>query len=120
MKNSNIKKLQMDFVGKICTILTAPIAKSTLLDAQFADYFTCLIDQLDEDGIWATHPTTGCKNFYSFQHIVGLIEEQVFYENNPEHAEIIRQAKEISKKPTDSPYVNIDLMTDLVKQTKGT
>lgn len=116
MKINNIRKLQAQFTGKICTILTKPIAKNNFNDTQFADFFTGLIDFLDEDGIWTTHPTTGCKNFYNLFEIIGIIEEQVLYEDNPEHAEIIRQVKE--NKKTESPYANIDLMNSLVNQTK--
>lgn len=114
MKVTNIKKLQNAFVGKICTILTKPIAKRDFNDTQFADFFTGLVDYIDEDGVWTTHSITGCKNFYNLLEIIGIIEEQVLHENNPEHAEIIRQSKE-----TSSKYVNIDLMNNLVNQAKG-
>ena len=58
MKINNVRKLQTQFTGKVCTILTKPIAKHDFNDTQFSDFFTGLIDFLDEDGIWTTHPTT--------------------------------------------------------------
>jgi hypothetical protein len=94
MKITTLKKLQAQFVGKICTILTNPLAKTNFSDTQFSDFFTGVIDSLDEDGIFATHPVTACKNFYNLANVVGIIEEQVLYEDNPEHAEIIKQVKE--------------------------
>jgi len=120
MKITTIKKLQERFVGKICTILTTPIAKTNFSDTQFADFFTCVIDNLDEDGVLATHPNTGCKNFYNLTNIIGIVEEQVFYEDNPEHAEIISKIKDLPKTPEKTPenpngFVDIDMMDKLTK-----
>lgn len=117
MKLATINKLREKFVGKICTILTTPIPKSNFADTQFADFFTCAIDSLDEDGIFATHPSTGCQNFYNFNHILGIIEEQVLYEDNPEHAKIISQIRENAKAPKTKPndFANIDLMNQLAQ-----
>jgi hypothetical protein len=116
MKITTIAKLQEKFVGKICTIITLPIPKQNFSDTQFADFFTCLIKSLDQDGIFATHPTTGCENFYNLSHVVGIIEEQVFYEDNPEHAEIISKVRDLPKtKSNPNDFANIDLMTKLSK-----
>ena len=114
MKLTTLKKIQDKFVGKICTILTSPTPKYNFSDTQFSDFFTCVIDSIDEDGVFGTHPTTGCKNFYNLSNIIGIIEEQVFYEDNPEHAEIIAKIKQAPKtKPND--FADIDLMSKLAQ-----
>lgn len=125
MKITTIKRLQEKFVGKVCTILTRPLAKSNFSDTQFSDFFTGVIDSLDEDGIFATHPTTACKNFYNLANVIGIIEEQMLYEDDPEHAEIIKQVKEshINKQNPQNPlgqpmagnFADINLMDQLTK-----
>lgn len=94
MKITTIKKLQQNFIGKICTILTHPVAKRDFNDRQFADFFTGVVDEIEEDGIMTRHTLTGCKNFYFFENIIGIMEEQVLNEDNPEHQKIIQQVKE--------------------------
>jgi hypothetical protein len=129
MKSLTIKKLQDAFVGRVCTILTTTIAKTNFQDTQFSDFFTGIIESLDEDGVFAKHHMTGCKNFYTWNHIVGLLEEQVIEETNPKYQEIIQ---EIKKTPSDqqaiipidpnatnlNPYVDPDVMASLAKQAK--
>lgn len=121
MKQTTLKKMTELFIGKICTILTEPIAKSNFSDPQFADFFTGVVDSIDEDGIFTTHTLTGCKNFYHFKNVVGIIEEQVLNEQNPEHKKIINdmiKSKEnkINKDTNDSKFINIDELSDLAKQ----
>lgn len=117
MKITTINKLRDKFVGKICTILTSPIPKNNFSDTQFSDFFTCVIDSLDEDGIFATHPATGCQNFYNLDNVLGIIEEQILYEDNPAHAEIISKIRETTKTPKTQPndFANIDLMNQLAQ-----
>ena len=69
--------------------ISKPIAKSNFSDPQFADFFTGVVDSIDEDGIFTTHTLTGCKNFYQFKNVIGVIEEQVLDEENPDHKKII-------------------------------
>jgi len=125
MKITTIKKMQSTFVGKICTILSRPIAKSDLSDQQFSDFFTGVVDEVDDDGIFTTHTITGCKNFYRMQDIVGVIEEQVLDEDNTEHKKIINDIKEKKEKihndeTIDPSLINIDELTELANsQPKG-
>ena len=127
MKTLTIKRLQDNFVGKVCTILTTTIAKTNFQDTQFADFFTGIIESLDDDGIFAKHHITGCKNFYTWNHVVGLLEEQVIEESNPKFKEIM---EEVKKTPADqqnivsvdpqasnsSPYIDPDFMAKLAKK----
>lgn len=113
MKITTIKKLQQKFVGKVCTILTNQVAKTNFSDQQFADFFTGVIDELDEDGIFTTHVLTGCRNFYTFSQIVGIVEEQFLDENNPEHAKIIEEVKDKVQKPPKTSKTTSDQFIDI-------
>lgn len=121
MKILTIKKLQSNFLGKICTILTKPTAKPDFSDHQFADFFTGVIDEIDDDGIFTTHTLTGCKNFYKMSEIVGIIEEQVLDESDPRHQKIITEMKEKKEKQdnqdnddtNDPKFIDIDDLSSL-------
>ena len=127
MKITTIKKLQEKFVGKVCTILTCGIAKNNFADQQFADFFTGIVDSIDEDGIFTRHHLTGCRNFYAMNHVVGILEEQVIGEDNPEFEKIVQ---EVQKAPDDkkpvvmgvdpnaSPYIDPALLAQLSKQAQ--
>jgi hypothetical protein len=108
MKILIIKKLQSNFLGKICTILTKPIAKRDFSDHQFADFFTGVIDEIDDDGIFTTHTLTGCKNFYRMSEVIGIIEEQVLNDEDPKHQKIITELKEKQGKKDDKDNDNDD------------
>lgn len=119
MKITTIKKLQQKFVGRICTILTNTVAKKDFSDQQFADFFTGVIDEIDDDGVFTTHVLTGCKNFYFFSQIIGIVEEQVLDENNPEHAKIIEKVKDKGQnsakniKTSDEQFIDIEDLANL-------
>lgn len=137
MKALTIKKLQQNYVGKIATVLTIGIGK-TLTDQQFADFFTGRVDAIDEDGIYTTHALTGCKNFFAFPHVIGILEEQVITEDNPEYHNLVEEVKKKQEKrqaqqvppnlyitepppgapPPPSQYAEIDVMADLARQAK--
>lgn len=123
MKSATLKKLQ-EFVGQVCTILTTSTGKGNFTDTQFPDFFLGVIESIDEDGVFSKHPVTKCINFYSWHHIVGIFQEQVIQENDPQYEQVI---KEIKNNPPqqgafmpvnidNSPFVNPDLMADLAKQ----
>ena len=129
MKLQTIKKLQEQFVGKICTVLTVGISKSNFNDIQFADFFTGFIESVDEDGVWTRHHLSGCKNFYPLIHVVGIMEEQVVEENDPEYKKI---KEKVENTPTEnkpfvqqydvnnSPFVNPEMLAALAKKNTAT
>lgn len=130
MKPITVKKLQETFGGKVCTILTTTIAKTNFQDQQFSDFFTAIVETIDEDGIFAKHHMTGCKNFYTWNHVVGLLEEQVVTEDDPKYQQILQEVKKAPVEnqrtilPVDpmaasnSPFIDPDLMANLAKQAK--
>lgn len=127
MKITTVKKLQDKFVGKVCTILTTTISKTNFQDQQFSDFFTAIIESIDEDGVFAKHYTTGCTNYYTWSHIVGILEEQVISQDDPKYEEIIKEVKKapvenqrtiLPVDPNASPYIDPDLMSIIAKQSQ--
>ena len=128
MKAQNLKKLQ-NFVGQVCTILTTGVCKNNFTDAQFPDFFLGIVESLDEDGVFSKHPMTGCMNYYSWNHIVGIFQEQVIEENDPKFKDIVEEIKNKSpeQKPevfpvdpkTENPqFLDAELMANLTKQAQ--
>lgn len=110
MKLLNIKKMQQ-FVGKICTVLTV-VGKHGFDDKQFANFFVGLVDSVDEDGVFITHPVTGAGSFFALPHVVGILSE---YVENIEP----KQAQEITKVvPGAKSLPDFDLLTNLVKESQ--
>lgn len=127
MKLTTIKKLQR-FVGTVATVLTV-IGKQGFTDTQFSDHFTGLIDSIDEDGIFVTHPVTGEKGFYALSFVVALVNEQRLDPDNPEHAKIIEALKQappeqklqvmpVTALPKQPEQPDMDLMKNLAKQAQ--
>ena len=94
--NENLKY----FVGKVCTVTTVAV-NFRFKEEQMMDYFMGQINNIDEQGILMTHPTTHCKNFIMLPHVVSISEEQVLYEDVPEHAKIIEEYRQ--QKPITAP-----------------
>lgn len=127
MKALTVKKIQEAFTGKVCTILTSTIAKTNFQDQQFSDFFTAIIDYVDEDGIFAKHHMTGCRGFYSWSHVVGILEEQVIQQDDPKYEEILSEVKKappenqhtiVPVNPNASPFVDAKFMASLANQAK--
>lgn len=116
MKAINIKKLQESFVGKVCTVLTTTVNKVSFSDQQFSDFFTGIIESLDEDGIFSKHHVTGCMSYYSWQYIVGILEEQVISESDIEIPE--KKEEEPPLPESSSQYVDIDMLANLTSKAK--
>ena len=122
----NYKKLHEQFAGKVCTILTSGIAKNNFGDQQFADFFTGIVDSIEQDGIYTRHPLTGYKNFYVMSHVIGIIEEQFIAEDDPQYEKVIEEMKNSSQKssgimevdPNNSPFIDPIALASLQKQAQ--
>ena len=115
----NMKEYFKYFKGKPCTISTVQI-NFRFKEEQMMDYFMGIVENIDENGIWILHPVTKCRSYVLFPHIVSISEEQVLYENNPEHAKIIeeyRQEKPITA--TKSAFVNPAALAEIAKKAKA-
>lgn len=128
MKTTTLKKMQ-DFVGKVCSILTTSVAKSNFTDIQFSDFFVVIVEEVSEDGIFGKHAMTGCLSFYAWNHVVGIFQEQVIDQEDPQYENILSEVKKsqpeqqvniipVNPQTGNSPYVNPDVMSDLVRQAQ--
>jgi len=93
------------------------------------DYFMGFLENIDEHGIWLIHPVTKCRSYILFPHIVSITEEQVLYEDNPEHAKIIqdyRQEKPLTaakrmvmqEGSKETSFVNPVALAEIAKKAK--
>lgn len=130
MRMTTIKKLQEAFLGRVCTVLTSAAAKNNFMDQQFSDFFTGLIESIDEDGIFSRHPMTGCKNYYPWPHVICILEEQVVTADDPKYQEILEEIKKAPPEnqaaiiPVDpqaqhnNPFVDAEMMARMAAQAK--
>lgn len=107
MKLSSIKKLQECFCGKICTVLTVTVAKTNFDDQQFSDFFTGLVESIDEDGIFMRHLLTNCLTFVNMSYVVELMEEQTITEDDPNYKKIMDEIKQ--PQPQSSQFQNSEI-----------
>jgi len=128
MKLLTLKKLQ-EFIGKVCSVLTSSVAKQNFTDVQFSDFFVGIIEDISEDGIFAKHPMTGCLCFYSWPHVVGIFQEQVITQTDPQYENILSEIKKsppeqqvnivpVNPMSENSPYVDADILANLAKQAE--
>jgi len=98
MKNSDTMGY---FVGKICTIFTSPINRE-FTERQNVDYFVGRVDGFDDKGILMSHVISNCKNYYFFQNVISIAEEQLVDSDDPivkEYESIKEQKKAQNTQP---------------------
>lgn len=117
------------FIGKACTITTVQI-NFRFKEEAMMDYFMGFVENVDDKGMWLVHPMTNCRSYILFPHIVSITEEQMLFEDNPEHAKIIaeyRKEKPLTavkravpsmKMQEASPLVNPAALAEMAKKAK--
>lgn len=115
------------FLGKPCTILTQKINRDFVQrgetdEMKFSDFFSGFVDHIDEDQIWMTHPVTECKSVFFTQYVVGIVEEQMKYENDPKIQEALKNFKDgkLPKKeqPKNTSFVSVNDISNLAKESR--
>ena len=112
-----------DLIGKICTVSTVEV-NFRFKPEQMMDYFMGTLEAVDDEFLWLRHPQTKCLSGISRRYLVNIAEEQVLYENVPEHAKIIeeyRQEKPITATKTAIPssqFVNPKALAEIAKKAK--
>jgi len=81
------------FVGKAVTVTTVQI-NFRFKEEAMADYFTGILEIIDEKGMWLLHPITKSRTFILYTYVVSVTEEQMLFEDNPEHAKIIEEYRQ--------------------------
>lgn len=99
MRVSTIENLKY-FIGKICTILVTPINR-TFDEATNREHFVVRVRDINDDGIWGTHPfNSEMVSYFTFPHVVSIHEEVVLDPNNPDHARMLKEFEDrYGKKP---------------------
>jgi hypothetical protein len=109
------------FVGKAVTVITTAINRD-FDERQKCDYFLGVVESVDELGIMTLHPITGCKNFYFYNQICAISEEQVLHPEKPEDAKLIAELEEKRRgtpvatpepEAQNSPFIDIDSLSKL-------
>lgn len=115
------------FKGKPVTITTVQI-NFRFKEEAMADYFSGIVEIVDEMGIWLLHGVTHTRTFILYPHIVSVTEEQMLYEDNPEHAKIIEEYRKekpltaakrtVVPQVQTSPFVNPAALAEIAKKAK--
>ena len=81
------------FVGKAVTVTTVQI-NFRFKEEAMPDYFSGILEIIDEKGLWLLHPITHKRTFILYTYVVSVTEEQMLFEDNPEHAKIIEEYRQ--------------------------
>lgn len=120
-----------DLVGKVCTVSTVEV-NFRFKPEQMMDYFMGTVEAVDDEFIWLRHPQTKCLSGIARKYLVNIAEEQVLYEDNPDHAKIIEEYRQekpvtaaktvLTTSPTNPPsptqFVNPKQLAELAKKAK--
>jgi hypothetical protein len=128
----NLKKIKDTFIEKPCTILTnkASIDLDIQKDYQkFLDLFFGIVEDVNEDGVFLRHDLTKCKSFFNWTSIVGIVEEQVIYEDDPRYNKIKEEIQASSKANEKNPtpfapmdlnkHIDINQLNDMLQKSKN-
>lgn len=90
MKPKTIENLQY-FVGKVCSIVTTSMNRS--FDERISrEHFVVVVQTIDIDGIWGSHPyNPDLVSYFSLEHVISIHQEEVIDPSKPEHAEMIKE-----------------------------
>jgi len=98
--NISIERLQY-FVNKVCTILASPMNRDFKTENpenypdQLYNYFTGVVENIDEYGIMLRRILGKPLRTYIFIHnVVAIAEEEQLDPDNPEDAKVIEQIKQ--------------------------
>jgi hypothetical protein len=112
------------FVGKICTVMTGPTSFPFRDVTKHADYFSGLVTDVNEEGIFIKNLNFNTLAFYAFP-IVGIVEEQVVAKSDPNFEKVkneIEKTKPPVRKPAVAPsnnFLSIEEMTKMAKNIKS-
>lgn len=90
------------------------------------EHFVVIVQQVDIDGIWGTHPyNSDLVSFFSLEHVISIHQEEVIDPENPEHMEMIKEFEEKTgkkvqgdlKKPTSPPVVDKKELFTILNET---
>ena len=105
------------FVGKTCTILTKPVG-NVISDARSsAHYFSGLVTDVNEHGVWIKNLVFQKMGFFPFP-IVGIVEEQGVSKSDPNYNKIKEEVEQIKNPPAKIPQQYMTSVEDLTRFSK--
>jgi hypothetical protein len=117
------------FLGKVCTILTNPTPFPFRDAKQHASYFSGLVTEINEEGIFLKNLVFKTMAFFTFP-IIGIIEEIGVAEDDPNFEKVkmeVEKAKtpakpvQVQARPAvNKDFTSIEDMTTMAKQIKST
>jgi hypothetical protein len=116
MKSKTLEHLQF-FVGKVCSIISTSMNRS--FDEKISrEHFVVLVESIDSDGIWGTHPyNKDLVSFFSLEHIISIHQEEVLDPTNPEHAAMISEFEKRTGKKVQADIRKPEVTKPEVKKT---
>ena len=105
MKPRTLEHLQY-FIGKVCSIVTTSMNRS--FDERISrEHFVVLIQEIDSDGIWGTHPyNPDLVSYFNVEHVISIHQEEVIDPSNPEHIEMIKEFEQKTGKKVQGDLKN--------------
>lgn len=91
------------FKGKVCTVLIDQLApfQDNMTPEEATQTFTGVVNNIGGKGVCITDLTTKTRNYFFYDHIVGLREEKVLDPDNPEDQQeiaLIQEAMDVKNK----------------------
>lgn len=113
-----IKNLEY-FVGKAVTVITTPINRD-FDERQVCDYFVGVVLSVDTLGVMTKHPITGCQNYYFYNQICSISEEQVVDTDDPEQIPLVQEIRKNQEARADaiaksesSRFIDVDSLINM-------
>lgn len=105
MKPRTLEHLQY-FIGKVCSIVTTSMNRS--FDEKVSrEHFVVLIQEIDSEGIWGTHPyNSDLVSYFNVEHVISIHQEEVIDPENPEHIKMIKEFEEKTGKKVNGDLKN--------------
>lgn len=115
MKPRTLEHLQY-FIGKVCSIVSTSMNRA--FDETISrEHFVVVVEEIDADGIWGTHPyNSELISYFSLAHVISIHEEFKLDPNNPEHVDMIKEFEQKTGKkaqgdlksvPKPQPLLNV-------------
>lgn len=108
---------QSYYKGKVCTLLVSPTALPTehYSKEQAMLQFSGIVTNIEKEGIGISNLLYNTRSYFFHPHIIGICEEQVLDENDPQ-VEIIEKAQEKKVVPMPAePPVKENAFIDIQK-----
>ncbi len=126
IRESMVKSIQENFLGKVCTILTESSAIPFKNAMDHSQYYSGIMIGADLSGVWLKHPQNGTLSFFSYP-LQGIVEEQYIAPGDPRHEKVKEEmakskvAPQVRQKPPQSAtnqVISVDELSARLRASK--